>query len=116
MATVISIEQDSLPASTFKSIQAFTFVSSAPPAFKIKYKFNPPDDNNPDDLIRTYIASRPPKIHPGDPIPILYLIKDDDNSKKSKKNNNRPKSVIAMPFPFPFKDYSSFDRIVSTKE
>ena len=114
MATVISIEQENLSAKSFKHMRSFLYVASEPPAFKIKYKFNPPDDDNPDDLIRTYIASRPPKIHPGDPIPILYLIKDDDKSKKRKKN--KPKSVVAMPFPFPFKDYSSFDRIVSIKE
>ena len=115
MATVVSIQQRELPPGSFEYFQTqYHKIALEPPAFEIKYKFNPPDDDNPNDLFRTYTASCPQKIQVGDPLPILYLIKDPQTPPQN--NTPIPKQVIAMPFPFPFKDYSALDRIVSSKE
>ena len=113
MATVISVEQEELPLNSFELTD--TYVASQPPAFKIRYKFNPPDDDNPDDLIRSYVASAPPDIHVGDPLPILYLIKEY-SARGDAPANTGPKAVSSMPFPFPFKDVVAYDRIVSKSE
>ena len=115
MATVISVKQEDLSPDSFKSISPMQYIASEPPAFKIKYKFNPPDDNNPDDLIRTYTASHPLEIKPGDPLPILYLMKEDPKQPEAP-DHPHPKQVIAMPFPCPLSDLSTLDRLISTNE
>lgn len=119
IATVISVKQKSLKGeNAFKTYQNSSCFSVAPPAFEIKYKFNPPDDNNPDDLIRTYVSSRPANLHPGDPLPILYLIQENTSKTSSTypTHKNKPKTVLSMPFPIPLKDFISLDRIISTHE
>ena len=65
-----------------------------PPNFKIIYKFNPPDDDTPQDLYHTIITHVDPAglFKVGDPLPILY-------------EQSRDQHVISsMPFPLPFSD------------
>ena len=63
--------------------------------FRLRYRFNPPDDASADDLIHniTIYNHQTEGLEPGTPIPILYYINPDDNS-----------DVISMPYPFPFKE------------
>ncbi len=66
----------------------------APIQYRISYKFNPPDDDNPYDLIHEVTLRYNPlkTLHVGDALPILYYINPDDLS-----------DVISMPFPYPIK-------------
>lgn len=67
------------------------------PTFKVRYKFNPPDDSNPNDLIHEVVIHQDPaktcKI--GDPLPVLYRIFYDGSKKEI---------VESIPFPFPIND------------
>ncbi len=67
------------------------------PTFKVRYKFNPPDDSNPNDLIHEVIIHQDPKrtCQIGDPIPVLYHIKYE---------NPKQELVESIPFPFPLND------------
>ena len=64
------------------------------PAFKIIYKFNPPDDSKGDiDLFHSCIVHEVPEGHykVGDPFPILYTLDNDLFSER----------LVSIPFPFP---------------
>lgn len=108
MATVIDAEYISPDFSEFEKIGAFQYACKVPPEYHIRYKFNPPDDDNPNDLIRTYISSKPPQLQPGDTIPILYNINRDEH--------NHITDVTSMPFPIPLQDVATIDRIISSKD
>ena len=78
---------------TVTSIKFQALSSCAVPSFLISYKFNPPDDDTPNDIvhtIRTHIAPNG-RISVGDALPILYT--------QSALGNIR-----SMPFPFPLND------------
>jgi len=64
----------------------------APVQYRISYKFNPPDDDNPNDLIHEITLRYNPEktLHVGDALPILYYI-----------NPKNLADVISMPFPYP---------------
>ena len=68
-----------------------------PPTFKIWYKFNPPDDDNPDDIIHSITLHRDPRslIKVGDSLPILYHFRFLDRGHRK---------IISMPYPFPLED------------
>ena len=78
----------------------------ARPVFKLIYKFNPPDDNNPDDLYHTiYVHSDfSETLKVGDPLPILYYINPKDNL-----------DVMSMPFPYPLHDFVSYQDMIHFK-
>ena len=127
MATVVDIQQKSIDISEIHGLLGEQPVATVPPAFVIRYKFNPPDDDNPDDLIRTYLASTPPKLSVGDPLPILYLYPYRDLPTHDRKNqctplphndmpNNTCVDVVSMPFPIPLNDVTCIDRIISFSE
>ena len=68
-----------------------------PPSFKVIYKFNPPDDDTPQDLYHTIITHVDPAglFKVGDPLPILY-------------QQTLIKHVIAsMPYPLPIHDLNA---------
>ena len=44
----------------------------APPTFKIWYKFNPPDDDNPNDIVHSIIVHRDPKIRLNPDLPCQF--------------------------------------------
>ena len=62
------------------------------PCFKVQYRFNPLEDDNPDDLVHEVTINYDPqkKLSPGTPLPILYFI--------DLKNH---KQVTSMPYPLP---------------
>ena len=72
------------------------------PTFVVSYKFNPPDDADPDPLTHTIRIHFSPegRIKPGDPLPILYYIDPDDCAY-----------VVSMPFPYPLDDIVFFKEI-----
>ena len=75
----------------------FLEARSAVPTFYIYYKFNPPDDDTPNDIvheIQTHIMPNN-KFKVGDPLPILYTI---DYEKPNYS------LVRSMPFPLPLQD------------
>ena len=74
-----------------------------PAAFTIRYKFNPPDDSSPYDLVHeiTTYSDCEDKLKPGDLIPILYYINPDNN-----------REVWSTPFPLPQTDFWNYDNIV----
>ncbi|MBQ1926004.1 MAG: protein kinase [Proteobacteria bacterium] len=74
-----------------------------PPTYEITYKFNPPDDDTPDDIfhtIKTHIIPESLKI--GDPLPILYR-----TQYLSTPGKLGPHVMQSMPFPLPFSDLDS---------
>ncbi len=76
----------------------------APASFQIRYKFNPPDDASPNDLIHAIIIHQDPTdtLAVGDSFPILYFIDPLDNAK-----------VMSMPYPFPLKSFMNFKDIIA---
>ncbi len=74
---------------------ARTMVSKSRVPFRLRYRFNPPDDASADDLVHENIIynHQTEGLEPGTPIPILYYINPRDNS-----------DVMSMPYPFPFKE------------
>ena len=66
------------------------------PNFRIKYAFNPPDDCRTDDIVHECIVHSAPEnmYHVGDPLPILYFI----------KNKYFSDEVSSMPFPVPLNE------------
>ena len=60
--------------------------------WSISYKFNPPDDADPNDIVHRIITTKDytDLLHPGDLLPILYLIDPNDSSH-----------VMSMPYPMP---------------
>ncbi|MBR4984450.1 MAG: serine/threonine protein kinase [Proteobacteria bacterium] len=68
------------------------------PTFYIFYKFNPPDDDTPNDIIhciKTHIMPTG-KFKVGDPLPILYTGSLDPDGVL--------RWVMSMPYPFPIRD------------
>ena len=79
------------------------YICKGIPTFRIKYKFNPPDDAKEEDLIHDCIVHTDPEMHYsiGDPLPIIYLL---DSGYFSN-------IVYSMLFPFPLQD-AKLDEIV----
>ena len=81
----------------FKAASSNVYVHTYP-RFKIRYKFNPADDDNPYDLVHTIFVHKDMSstLKVGDPIPILYYINPNDNL-----------DVMSMPFPYPLRDVAN---------
>ena len=69
-----------------------------PPTFKIYYKFNPPDDNDTNDIIHSINTHRDPTelFKVGDPLPILYVTEESEEHVL--------RVTQSMPYPFPLED------------
>ena len=82
---------------SFKAASSNAYVHTYP-RFRIRYKFNPADDDNPDDLVHTIYVHKDMSsaLKVGDPIPILYYINPNDNL-----------DVMSMPFPYPLCDIAN---------
>ena len=74
------------------SLYRYQYYSQKPLLYRVRYSFNPPDDNLEDSLIHEVVVGHDPSglLRPGTPLPILYSVKKEDNSY-----------VISMPFPMP---------------
>ena len=72
-------------------------------AYRIRYKFNPPDDSSPYDLVHEVVtySDCEGKLNPGDLIPILYYINPDDN-----------REVISTPYPVPYDDFMNYSNLI----
>ena len=83
-----------------------------PPTFRIWYKFNPPDDDNPNDIIHCITIHRDPQefLRIGDSLPILYLVVDPP-----ERNKHDHKTVTSMPYPFPLDDIETADDYIFGK-
>ena len=81
-------------------------VADARPRFRIKYKFNPPDDFRDEELIHECIVCNEPEntYRAGDPFPILYNI----------EGQNFDEVVRSMPFPYPLYCISERDVVGSS--
>jgi serine/threonine protein kinase len=102
VATIVDVEYLPLPQKGV--IQRHNLVVSQDrPSFRVKYKFNPPDDAREKDLVHECIVHASPETYysKGDPLPILYQIE-----KKYFGD-----SVVSMPYPFPLSDLCSSDLI-----
>ena len=80
------------------------FICHEMPAFKVQYKFNPPDDRRSEDLVHEFITHVEPENHYGlgDPLPILYHI----------ENKYFFDEVYSMPYPVPLDDITHFEYLV----
>ena len=72
------------------------------PKFRLRYKFNPPDDDNPDELVHEIYVHRDMNdvLQAGDPIPILYYV-----------NPGNHLDVMSMPFPYPLGDVAALNEM-----
>lgn len=70
----------------------------APPTFRVYYKFNPPDDDDINDIIHYVDTHRDPTglFKVGDPLPILYVT---ESTKEHALHVTK-----SMPYPFPLDD------------
>ena len=84
-----------------------TIISTSRVPFRLRYRFNPPDDACADDLIHeiTIYNHQTEGLEPGMPISILYYIDPKDNS-----------NVYSMPYPFPFKEIENTQETIINKE
>lgn len=84
-----------------------TIISTSRVPFRLRYRFNPPDDASADDLIHeiTIYNHQTEGLEPGTPISILYYIDPTDNS-----------NVYSMPYPFPFKEIENTQATIINKE
>ncbi len=94
IAIIIDFEDQPIP-DKYRSLKNGDIVSKSRVPFKLRYRFNPPDDACADDLIHeiTIYNHQTEGLEPGTPIPILYYIDPENNS-----------NVWSMPYPFPFKE------------
>ncbi|MBQ9816760.1 MAG: protein kinase [Proteobacteria bacterium] len=111
--TIATITQIEFIESNPGEVEAITFntgavrqlVYAGAPRIRIRYKFNPPDDSNPNDLIHQVVVHRlpPDNCKPGEPLPILYNI----------DRTSGDESVTSIPYPFPLDDICSAEELVS---
>ena len=103
IATIVHIEY--LPIRNVLSHENL-IVTNSRPAFRIKYKFNPPDDFRDEPLIHDCIVFNEPdnSYRVGDPIPILYRI----------EGQNFDEIVRSMPYPYPLDCISEHDVVGSS--
>ncbi len=108
IATIIDFEDQPI-APRYRVYDEFTHrvTSQSRVPFRLRYRFNPPDDASPDDLIHciTIYNHQSEGLEPGTPIPILYYIDPEDNS-----------NVLSMPYPFPFKEIRQTQLTLVNKE
>ena len=78
------------------------------PLWRIYYKFNPPDDASPDDIVHTIETHVMPdgKFKIGDPLPILYAGQATPDGVLQ--------NITSMPFPFPVADMESKEDYICT--
>ena len=81
IATIVRIRYINARADACeRNVKTNLYAVHQPPAFKVEYKFNPPDDSDPNDLVHFIIVREVPEtfLKVGDPLPILYRIHKDD--------------------------------------
>ncbi len=95
IATIVDFEDIPVPQKYREVTVSKSLTSKSRVPFRLRYRFNPPDDASADDLVHevTIYNHQTEGLESGTPIPILYYINPDDNS-----------DVMSIPYPFPFKE------------
>ncbi|MBO4350914.1 MAG: serine/threonine protein kinase [Proteobacteria bacterium] len=95
IATIVDFEDIPVKEKYRKFSPSKGVFSESRVPFRLRYRFNPPDDASADDLVHevTIYQHQTEGLESGTPIPILYYINPEDNS-----------DVLSMPYPFPFKE------------
>ena len=91
------------------------FIVRNSPAFKVKYKFNPPDDSKEEDLVHEFIMHHEPEkyLKIGDPLPILYWVKRDNDLQQRHDNVLKVhETVTSIPYPFILDNVSQFQDVL----
>ncbi len=72
-------------------------------AYRIRYKFNPPDDSSPYDLVHEVVtySDCEGKLNAGDLLPIIYYINPTDN-----------REVVSTPYPVPYCDFMNYSHLI----
>ena len=85
-----------------------TLVCTKAPLFKIRYRFNPEDDKNPNNLYHEIYTHTPPENHytVGDPLPILYLVNFSSHTSV----------VYSIPFPLPVREHLDLALLIGNSE
>ena len=93
IATIVDFEDIPVIARHCELSESGQIVSRSRVPFRLRYRFNPPDDASADDLVHevTIYNHQTEGLEQGTPIPILYYINPEDNS-----------DVMSIPYPFPF--------------
>ena len=91
------------PVYTQKQTDSYGFYYHRYAAYRIRYKFNPPDDSSPFDLVHEVVtySDCEGKLNPGDLIPIIYYINPEDN-----------REVISTPYPVPYDDFMNYSNLI----
>ncbi|MBQ4358832.1 MAG: hypothetical protein II767_01100, partial [Proteobacteria bacterium] len=107
IATISDIYYVPFEASQSKDNYSDTPILQSP-VWRIYYKFNPPDDASPDDIVHTIETHIMPdgKFKIGDPIPILYA--------GQKTPDGILQNINSMPFPFPAIDMETKEDYICT--
>ena len=95
IATIVDFDDIPVPEKYREFSYNKEIVSISRVPFRLRYRFNPPDDASADDLVHevTIYNHQTEGLESGTPIPILYYINPKDNS-----------DVMSIPYPFPFKE------------
>ena len=95
IATIVDFDDIPVPEKYREFSYNREIVSISRVPFRLRYRFNPPDDASADDLVHevTIYNHQTEGLESGTPIPILYYINPKDNS-----------DVMSIPYPFPFKE------------
>ena len=105
IATIVSIQYDCVQDNMIEfEVYTGQCVAHQSPRFKVKYRFNPPDDSDANDLTHEIIIDEPPEtfLKEGDPLPILYRIYQSEDGEH----------VDSMPFPIVLKDLESLSGVL----
>ena len=100
--------EDNSNKNPHKEGQTARIVQVKAPLFRIEYRFNPGNDENPEDLTHAVYTRTPPEDHyrVGDALPILYLV------EFSHQNGRKTSTVYSTPFPLPMHGSLSLDGLV----
>ena len=113
IATIDKIQYISQTDSIYKDMtldkaDTNTLVCTKTPLFKIRYRFNPEDDKNPNNLYHEIYTHTPPENHytVGDPLPILYLVIFSSHTSV----------VYSIPFPLPVREHLDLALLIGNSE
>ena len=105
IATIVSIDYlNAKDEYCEQNIRTNQFAVHQRPCFKVRYSFNPPDDNDPNDLVHEIIVHEDPDtfLQVGEPLPILYNIHIEADFE----------NVYSIPFPLVISDVEQISDVL----
>ena len=107
IATINEIQYVSQPEGIYVNRMTHKFLHTKPPLFKVRYRFNPENDHNPDDLEHVFYTHTPPEGHysEGDPLPILYYVASESSGMER---------VYSIPFPLPMEEHLALSYLIGS--